>query len=79
MTAIQFEAGKRYQCRSICDYACIWTYEVTRRTAKTVWLKAENGFIERKKIVLFDGVETCWPKGHYSMAPILAADKRAPL
>lgn len=37
----QFEVGKEYNVRSICNHDCIWTYKVIKRTAKTVTL--DNG------------------------------------
>ena len=39
-TANKIETGKVYYSRSIADYNCIHTVEVTRRTEKTVWFVA---------------------------------------
>jgi len=39
-TTNKIETGKVYYSRSIADYNCIHTVEVTRRTAKTVWFIA---------------------------------------
>lgn len=70
-----FVSGATYSCRSIGDHNCVWAYEVTRRTTKTVWLK-ECGTSEVKafRVKVWNGVECVLPKGSYSMAPTLAAD-----
>jgi len=75
---IKFEAGTTYKCRSVCDHNCIWTYQVNRRTAKSVWLKElinANQHIESKRFLIkeYDGAEYVKPLGSYSMAPILRA------
>lgn len=74
----QFEIGKTYSVRSICDNNCIWSYEVTSRTACTVTLKNEHGEIKKcrinKKYSKCCGVETVFPEGRYSMCPTLRAE-----
>jgi hypothetical protein len=69
----QFKAGNTYSMRSVCDHNCIWTYEVVRRTAKSVWLKDSKGDVKRCVVSVYDGAEHVMPKGRYSMAPILVA------
>lgn len=79
----QFEVGKTYSMRSICDSNCIWSYIVISRTERTVVLQQlRNGepfgdkerFVIKKKLSEMRGVESCMPTGTYSMAPILSAD-----
>jgi len=72
-----FEPGKTYEMRSVCDYDSVWRYKVVKRTMKTVILEAENGEegSGRKRISIWQGVETVQPLGSYSMSPILSADK----
>ena len=71
----QFEIGKTYSMRSICDHECIWSYTVVARTAKTVTLtdgkKTQKCRIS--KVSEFHGAETVHPLGQYSMAPSLIA------
>jgi len=78
----KFIAGETYSCRSVCDHNCIWAYNVQRRSAKTVWIwevgagrREDSPTIEVKarRITVYKGEETVFPKGRYSMAPILSA------
>lgn len=34
-----FQVNQVYQCRSLCDYDCVWTFKVTKRTPATITLK----------------------------------------
>lgn len=78
---IKFEIGKRYYMVSIGDSDCVWTYEVIARTAQTVTLaevSIRNGELKdpiKRKIIkaISDEAEAVFPKGQYSMAPILRA------
>ena len=72
--AIQFETGKTYRCRSMCDYDCIIEGTVLRRTAKTVTMQLRN---KVKVFRPFDphGIEMVRPWGSYSMCPIMSADR----
>lgn len=78
-TIKQFEIGKRYAMNSICDTNCVWRYTVVSRTTCTVVLENESG--EKitcrinKKASEWRGVEMVYPLGHYSMCPILTAEK----
>ncbi len=76
---VQFEIGKSYYCRSICDYDCIWSYTVVARTKATVTLRDDDsGEIQKNRILGFSkefGVEKVYPLGNYSMCPTLSADK----
>lgn len=75
---IRFEVGKSYACRSVCDYDCIFTFEVVARTASTITIRgsAVTG-TKRRKLRERDGVEIIDPLGRYSMSPVLCADKPA--
>lgn len=78
---VQFVIGKVYECHSICDYDCVWSYTVIARTASTVTLKDnETGKIQKNRIIGYSkicGVETVNPIGQYSMCPSLSADRLA--
>ena len=65
----KFEVGKIYQCRSICDYDCIWSFRVIKRTAKTVTLEDDHNKIITCRIAPKESqtVETVFPFGRYSM------------
>ena len=70
----QFEVNKTYSTRSVCDYDCIITLKVTKRTAKTVTTD------EGKTLRIFqdsDGNEAVKPWGSYSMAPVIRASRVA--
>lgn len=71
----KFEIGKKYQMRSICDSDCKWTYEVIKRTDKTVWL-SDGKETTRVKIYTHDNSECVRPLGVYSMAPVLRAERK---
>lgn len=78
----QFEVGKKYSARSACDYECVWTFKVIKRTAATVTLSGNfyNGvksktFRVNQKEAERWGYETILPLGRYSMAPCLSADR----
>lgn len=70
----QFETGKTYTTRSICDHNCVISLTVTKRTAKTITadLGGHRG-VKTLRIKDHDGVETVKPWGSYSMAPTIAA------
>lgn len=74
----QFEIGKQYSMRSVCDHDCIWTYTVVARTACTVTLKSTRGeqMVCRisKKLTSYANAETVLPLGSFSMAPMLRAE-----
>ena len=72
---IQFEIGKTYGCRSICDSNCIFEYEVLNRTAKQVTLRNWQGEIVRRGVQVDNGEEFCRPEGSYSMAPVIRAGR----
>lgn len=79
----KFEVGKRYSMRSICDSECIWTYEVMKRSERSVVLMQVNKkgetfgeqarFLNNKEMTFYLNAECVRPLGSYSMAPILSA------
>ena len=70
----QFKTGETYGCRSICDYNCIWTFTIVKRTAKFISIKDSDGKITRVGVKTWDGVERAYPLGQFSMAPSIYAD-----
>ena len=73
MTA-QFEVGKTYATRSLCDYDTIFRFQILARTQKTVTVNV-NGKTARRGIYVYDDVERLKPFGSYSMAAIISADR----
>lgn len=73
-----FEPGRTYSARSLCDWNCIWSFEVTARTPKTIKLREVGKTASHcVRISVRDGVESCNPLGcGYSMAPTLYAGAR---
>jgi len=75
-TAKTFEVGTTYMARSICDYDCIYTFTVERRSAKCIWIKDTFGKVKKRGVrTAPDGIEWCLPLGSFSMAPSLQADR----
>jgi len=72
-TMKKFEVGRIYFARSLCDYNCIFSYKILRRTQKTATIKTMCG-IKRRKIYVWKDVETIHPEGKFSMCPVLKAD-----
>ena len=68
----KFETGKTYATRSICDHECIFSHKILKRTPKTVTIKV-HGNVVRRGIEIYEGEETIYPYGRYSMSPILRA------
>ena len=69
----KFEAGRTYSTRSICDHECIFSFKVTRRTAKSIWTDV-HGEQVRRSISVWNNAEQFFPFGHYSMAAIISAN-----
>ena len=70
----QFEVGKTYYTRSICNHDCVFSVKVLKRTEKTV-VVLKDGKEKRCKISLsWNGKEeTITPWGVYSMCPVIGA------
>lgn len=78
-TIKQFQVGQTYSTRSACDYDCVFSFTVIKRTAKFVTIEDRHGKVRRCGIKVWDNVESCFPLGSYSMAPIISAEKTAAL
>ncbi len=70
---VQFEIGKEYKIRSIGDYDCIFTIQITGRTAKTVW----GNYLgrSRRSMVHVDQDGEWIQPDRYSMAPTFRASR----
>jgi len=73
---IQFQVGKTYATRSICDSECVFSFTIMARTAKQVTVQVHGKTVKRG-LSLYDGVEQFKPFGNYSMCAIISADKQA--
>jgi hypothetical protein len=71
---MQFEAGKTYYAHAICDHDTIYSFEILRRTAKTVWVEV-HGEVVKRRVSVDGGVESFMPFGSYSMAACISADR----
>jgi hypothetical protein len=69
----QFQVGRTYATRSICDYDCIFSFTILARTAKTVTTQV-HGKAVRRGLNVWNGVEQFKPFGNYSMCAIVGAD-----
>ena len=72
----KFVVGKTYTTRSACDYDCIISATIAKRTANTVTLT--TGYMGRDQktfrvSINCDGAEQFAPWGRYSMAPMIRA------
>jgi len=69
----KFQTGKTYSTRSVCDYDCIISVTIEKRTEKTVTVTVRG---EKKtfRIGIYDNSEFIKPWGSYSMAPVVTAN-----
>jgi hypothetical protein len=77
-TMKKFEVGKTYSTRSICDYNCIFSFTVVKRTEKTITLNYRgNEYKVRIRTGSFydpnNTDEWAYPLGQYSMSPFIEA------
>ena len=77
METAKFETGKKYATTLITDCTIALSFEVVRRTAKTVWIKDERGETRRRGIKTEDGAEWIFPMGAAAHSPRLHADDNA--
>ena len=71
----KFQVDRIYENSSVCDSECIFSFRINRRTEKSVWITGSNNINnERRKIDVYNGEETIYPFGKYSMATIIGAD-----
>ena len=68
----KFEIGKEYFDRSACNYDCIFTIKIIKRTEKTVTFE-RNGKTRRAKLFFDERGEYIIPE-RYSMAPVFRAE-----
>lgn len=68
----KFEIGKEYFDRSVCNYDCIFTIKIIKRTEKTVTFE-RHGETRRAKLFCDDHGEYIIPD-RYSMAPVFRAE-----
>jgi len=73
---LQFQVGKTYATRSICDYDCIFSFVILGRTAKTVTVNV-HGKTVRRGLSVYENTEQFKPFGNYSMCAIVGADDLA--
>jgi hypothetical protein len=75
----RFEVGQSYATRSLADYDCIHSFKILARTEKTVtttvW--SNGGKSVKRRISVWEGVESFKPFGTYSMCAVIYADERA--
>lgn len=74
MPVTQFQIGKTYATRSLCDYDCIFEFEILAPTAKTVTTKV-SGKIVKRGLTTYEGVEHFKPFGTYSMCAVIYANR----
>jgi hypothetical protein len=67
-----FKIGQTYTARSACDYNCIFSFKVLKRSAKFLTIE-HNGDTKRVGIKQSDHGEWALPLGRYSMAPVINA------
>ena len=72
----QFQVGRTYATRSICDSECIFSFTILGRTAKSVTINV-HGKTVRRGLSIYNGAEQFKPYGSYSMCAIISADKQA--
>jgi len=70
----KFQVGSTYSARSICNYDIVWSFEILRRTEKSVWVKVDGRKVRRAIEVCRD-CESFYPFGKYSMAAVIMADR----
>ena len=69
-----FEIDKTYTFRFIGDSDSCVPVKVLKGTAKFVTIQVRNDKPVKCGVRVWDGVESCYPLGKYSMAPILRAE-----
>lgn len=71
---IQFKTGTRYKMTFIGDSELHVSWEVTKRTAKTITI-TDGRETKNCRVYVYDGYECVRPMGYYSMSPVLGADR----
>jgi hypothetical protein len=70
-----FQTGTTYYARSVCDFDCVITVQVIKRTAKTITAIVDGQKTKTLRIRNHGGVDVVMPWGSYSMAPVVRADR----
>lgn len=74
-----FKVNQTYQCRSLCNYDCKWTFKVIKRTKATITIKdMDTKDVKTCRVAKSSerfGCEIIHPMGNYSMAPSLFAER----
>lgn len=73
----QFQVGKTYATRSICDHDTVFSFVILARTAKRVTVNV-NGKTVQRGLSIYNGCEQFKPYGSYSMCAIIGADDERP-
>lgn len=74
----QFQIGRTYKTRSICDHECIYSFTIISRTAKTITTKVNGKIVKRGlSVCKYDDAESLKPFGNYSMCAVIRANKQA--
>lgn len=71
---VQFQIGRTYSERSLCDWECIFSFTILGRTAKSVTVNVHGNVVRRKVAMDEQGVEHFVPFGRYSMCTVIGAD-----
>jgi hypothetical protein len=69
----QFQIGRTYSTRSVCDHECVFFFIILDRTAKTITTQV-HGKTVRRGLNVWNGAEQFKPFGNYSMCAIVGAD-----
>ena len=69
----QFQVGRTYATRSICDHECVFFFTILNRTAKTVTTQVHGKTVRRGLFVL-ERRRAIQALRHYSMCAIVGAD-----
>ena len=73
----KFIVGQTYATRSACNWDCVYSFTIVRRTEKSVWIDDIHGKKNvRRSIKNYSGHETFSPFGTYSMSPTISADRK---
>lgn len=73
----KFEPGKTYSAPSLCDSQCIFSFEILKRTAKTVTINAHGKVVTRRIFSDYYSHEAFRPFGNHSMAVVISANLTA--
>ena len=77
----KFKVGEKYYARSTGNWDCVYSFTVTKRTLKTVWLESCHTEKPQARRVehYCGGPESCSPLGRHAMSPLLCATSNKPL